>query len=206
MIRSLFALLAFLPCAALAEDCLSTGKNCADVDIDAPQAEASYQKGCDVDDFYACARLGQFYETKRSDMPRALKAYDKSCRGQDEFGCTQAYNAYMELCFHQEKKQYCGKMEPKDEYRILAFLRGFSPKYKDAFADHDFQASWTVTKAERLYAKLLQAKSKKLLRALEAEKRSGKHDGADGEALSRDIACLKGDCKYQDPLPGKASQ
>lgn len=175
-------------------NCLKTGKGCAELDIDSPRVEQAYQAGCKAKDWYACARLGQFYQVKKSKWQQAYSFYDTACKNGDALGCSGAYESAMELCYGKSQKKYCGKQEPKGNYRVLAFLQGFSAKYADAFEKHNFEAPWSVKKAEFLYKKLVAQKNKKLLAALEKELTSGRHDGADGESLRIDVECMKGQC------------
>ena len=133
--------------SSLAEDsqigrCIQTGKACSDVDMDHPKAKEAYEAGCNSKDFYSCARLGQYYEVKMKDPKRALTYYDSACAGKDKYGCDGAYEIYMDLCYLKNERSYCGKKDPKGEFRILAFLETFDSKYEDAFVAHNFESPW----------------------------------------------------------------
>lgn len=190
---SLIVLFFVVSGTAMADEvsCFKAGSGCSDIDIDSPKAEAAFKLGCDKNDFYSCARLGQFYEVKNKDLVKAALAYDKSCAGKDSYGCTGSYDVYMELCFLQQKKELCGKREPKGDFRVIAYLTNFDPKYSDAFATHSFESRWTLKPAAELFEKRVKEKNKKLLRALEREMKSKRHDGADAEGLRHFIKCVK---------------
>ncbi len=173
------------------KECLKNPKTCASIDIDSAHANLAYKNGCDAKDFYTCFRLGQFYEVKQSNLKKALVFYSKSCKGKDSFGCESYYETTMRLCYILNNKNYCGKIEPKGEYRILAFLENFDSQYKDAFKNHNFESPWEIEKAEKIYKKLVKEKSKKLLEVLEFTLKNSHHDGADAEGLNDDISLIK---------------
>lgn len=195
---ALYALLQLSLAHADVTVCFETGKTCSDVDIDQPRAEEAYRKGCDSGDAYSCARLGQLVEVKRGDRERAVAFYDRACKGNDSFGCEQAANLHLELCYVEAKKAFCDGREPKGEIRVLLFLRDFNPKYDDAFRDHNFDNPWTLRQTEVLFRRRVKEKNKKLLRALQAELKAKRHDGADGEGLRHQITCLKTKCPAFD--------
>jgi hypothetical protein len=191
----LLFLLGMINCSGAPESpfkqCLKNPKTCASIDIDSADANIAYKNGCDAKEFYACFRLGQFHEVKQSNLKEALIFYEKSCKGKDSFGCESFYEGTMRLCYILDDKNYCGKVEPKGEYRILALLENFDSKYKDAFLNHNFESPWKIEKARKIYEKLVKQKSKKLLEALEFTLKHSHHDGADAESLNDDISLIK---------------
>lgn len=194
MITLLLALMTFHPAHAGEAACFETGKTCSDVDIDRPRAEEAYRKGCDANDFYSCARLGQFYEVKENNLEKAAPFYDRACKGKDEFGCSQSQDLHQRLCFLEGDKHYCDGREPAGEMRIYVYLTTFSPKYADAFRDHNFDRGWGYDQVEKLFRKRVKERNGKLLRVLQKEWKSRRHDGADGETLDYYIKCLKDRC------------
>lgn len=175
------------------ELCLKDSKDCGSVESENPQAEVAFTKGCDAKDFYACYRLGQFYQfAKKPDVANALKYYEMACAGKDKYGCEGSYALTMELCYDKKQKKYCGIKEPQGEYRIMAFFEKFDPKYKDAFVNHDFSYALDNKKLKAQYEKLVKKKNKKLLEALLYAKEHGHHDGADAESLHDDIDRMQG--------------
>lgn len=173
------------------KQCLKKPKTCASIDINSADAKLAYKTGCDAKDFYSCFRLGQYYEVKQANLKGALVFYDKSCKGKDSFGCESYYEATMHICYILDDKNYCGKVEPRGEYRILALLENFDSQYKDAFFNHNFDSPWKIEKVGKIYQKLVKQKNKKLLEVLEYTLKNGHHDGADAEALNDDISLIK---------------
>jgi TPR repeat protein len=195
----LFLALLQLPVAHADEaTCLQTGQSCSDVDIDRPLAKASYEKGCQSKEAYSCSRLGQYFETKESDFEKAMKFYDEGCRGKDKFGCEQASELHQRYCYIEGKKEFCDTHEPKGEYRIFAYLKTFNPKYANAFADHNFEDPWEMKEVGDLFQKRLKERNQQLLKTLEKEMNSTRHDGADAEYIQDDILTLKGKCAERD--------
>lgn len=184
------------PAHAVGEDaqlttCLKTGKNCSGVDLDLPGARQAYEKGCAAKDYYSCFRLGQYWEVKENSLERAVPVYERACKGGDRYGCKSSYDGHMELCYLRGLSGFCGKKKPRGEFRAMAFLETLDPRYQDAMIAHDYESGWAHEKTARLYKKRLNEKNPALLRALDAAKKSGRHDGADAEALDSDIAALK---------------
>ena len=179
---------------ATEKECFEQGKNCSEVDIDSPKAEMAFKRGCNAKDYYSCYRLGQFYELNKHNLALASNYYEISCKGEDKNGCDSLREAKQVLCYVQQKSVYCAKLEPVGDYRVMAYLRRFDPKYADAFSKHNFGNPWEVKEAKALYEKRKQEKNKKLLEVLEKELKSGKHDGADAEDLHYDVECMRGKC------------
>lgn len=162
----------------------------------AVMSSENFEAECKAKNYYSCARMGQYFEVEKNDLPKALEYYRKSCEGNDPYGCKWVYDALMVLCYEREEKKFCGEMEPKGEYRIIALLKDFNPKYEDAFKGHNLDSAWRVPKAEKLFEKRVIEKNPKLLRVLERERKLGGHDGADAETLFHAIDVLKGKVKW----------
>lgn len=182
------------PLSNTLDQCRKNSKDCAAIDIEKAEAKEAYQIGCDANDFYSCFRLGQYYETKALNMEEAVKAYGRSCTGKDSYGCEGELELRSKLCFLEKKKEFC-KDKPTGEYRILVFLESFESEYQDAFISHNFSEPFLFDQTKKLYEKRIAEKNKKLLAALRAAKKQGKHDGADAKSLQADIWKLEGNEK-----------
>jgi hypothetical protein len=200
--KNLFILLAitFSPLAAYGSEaeCFSAGRGCADVDIDAGRAAEAYQHGCDAGDAYACARLGQFFEVKQGNREKAVALYDRACKAHDAFGCEQGTELHVDLCFLEGRKKYCGGAKPTGEVRMLMYLRTLDSRYSDALRTHNFDYPWKYKQAQELFDKRVKEKNPVLLKALEKELSSKRHDGADAEGLKFQIECMKKKCPEYD--------
>ncbi len=168
------------------ESCEKDFTLCAAVDIESSEAKQSYEKGCEAKEFYACFRLGQLHELKNKDFMTAVKSYEIGCNGFDQFSCEAEIELRSTQCYLENNKEFC-KGEPTGEYRILLFLQSLSPKYQDAFVNHNFLYSFSLEEVSSLYKKRLIEKNPKLLSALNYAKKNGRHDGVNSERLQEDI-------------------
>jgi len=166
-------------------------RQCGSTDFDAPNAQAAYRAGCDAGDFHSCARLGQYYEIKSKNPKQASTYYEMACKGGEKSGCEGAYDIDMEMCYLKKDPSYCGK-EPHGEFRVLAFLQTFNPKYENALVNHEFEEGWRYKETADLYKKLIENRSQKLLKALRYALKKRPADGADSEDIQSDIWKLQG--------------
>ena len=184
----------------LFQRCIKSGKECSEVPIESPRAEEAYIKGCESRDFYACSRLGQYFEFQKTSLDDSLKYYEISCKGGNKYGCEGQYDLAMKLCYLQEQRKYCGKLEPKAEFRIIAFLENLNEKYIDCFVDHNFSYPFNHKRAEALFQERLKGKNKVFLKALQKAKNGKYYDGDGAETLDSYIRVFYGGKFHQDDL------
>jgi len=146
------------------KECIESGLKYSEIDMDSTNAKMAYERGCNSKDYYSCYRLGQYFEFKNINFDEALKFYKIACGGKDSYGCEGDYELHMKLCYEEEQRKYCGKSEPKGEYKIIAFLENHEPSHSDCFKDHNFSYSFKIVRTEKLFKKQVNEKNPKLLK------------------------------------------
>lgn len=125
-------------------------------------------------------------------IDESLKYYRISCDGGDKYGCEGHYELVMNMCYLKEQKKYCGILEPREEFKILAFLEDLDEKYIDCFVNHNFSYSFSHEKTETLFQQRLKGNNKLFLKALEKGKKGKFYDGDGAETLDSYIRIFHG--------------